>query len=102
MTNPASTPLTHGQIVMAYRLIQGCQAGWPVIWSSDQGESVLKGTLRAITPAQNDPCFASPSEDIRTQWVRISSTFEHWLPVSQVLELMRDNLFVINAPGGEA
>lgn len=48
--------------------------------------NILEGTLRAITPADENPNFLPPSGDLRTAWVRITTRggWEKWVPFTDI------------------
>lgn len=92
-----TTPtMTHSDILFASRLIDGCRHGLRCEWAvNGDVRRVNSGVLRAITDEAETGNYGRPDRDIRKQWVRISGTFENWLPVSEVIDLMRDGLFII-------
>jgi hypothetical protein len=56
------------------------------------GESVLEGVARHFTDVNGN--FLRDDADVRTAFLRVSGTVEHFLPVSDVLSLMTSGLFV--------
>jgi hypothetical protein len=79
-------------------LIRAAQGNLRVKWSKDGGDTIQEGVLRAFTHPGG--AFLDPTKDnIFLAHLWISSTFEIWLPVREVLDLMDQGLFVI--PIGE-
>lgn len=96
MTTTTTVPMTHAEIRFAAELLDGCRHGRRVQWAVNGDVTMIcDGVLRHITDERDTGNHARPDRDIREQWVRISGTFEYWLPVTEVIELMRDQLFVI-------
>lgn len=88
--------MTQGEIVTAAQLIEGCRKGQRVTWAvnGDVG-TLLTGMLRYIEHTNQATGERAASDDIRDQFVRITTTFEHWLQVREVMEMMVNGLFVI-------
>lgn len=92
MTNE---PLTISQATYLATLLTACQSNARVKWAVDgDTDRILDGVARAITHEGGG--FLSRDEDVRDGYVWISGTFEHWLPVRDVLDLMAQYLFVVN------
>lgn len=66
-----------------------------VQWAIDGDvERLCDGVARHIVKSPDNFGFLGRSDDVRDGFVRISGTMEHALPVRQVLELMKEGLFV--------
>lgn len=66
--------------------------GRKVSWLLSNSE-VLTGVARSIGDERGN--FAREDEDIRDCYLRVSATFEHFLPVSEVLIMYRDGTFIV-------
>jgi len=51
---------------------------------------IVEGVARSIGGPGGS--FATADDDVRDLFFRVSSTFEHFLPVSDVVEMLRDGL----------
>jgi hypothetical protein len=90
-------PMTHGDILTAARIIDGCRRDARVTWAADGDVSrLLTGTMRHVTNGAGDGAHADTSRDIRGQFVRISATFEHWLPVADIMAMLAEGLFAFD------
>jgi hypothetical protein len=88
-------PLTQGDALILGELLIWVREGRKVRYSTDGGETIRQGVLRHVVagPQPHEWGFLRNDRDVRTGWVRITDTFESALPVSQILELIRDQLF---------
>lgn len=85
-------------------LLRCCQSNLPVTWLvryPDTGELVgdgktISGTARAIVCDDKGTHFMRQDMDVRDGYVWISSTFEHFLPVRDVLKWYKAGEFVLN------
>jgi hypothetical protein len=94
--------LSHEEILLAARIIEGCRHARRVAWPVDVDTPMLtRGTMRHLTDEIGDQALARPDRDIREQFVRITGALEHWLPVTYVMGLMREGLFIFRGQGLE-
>jgi hypothetical protein len=94
--------LSHEDILLAARIIEGCRHARRVAWPVDVDVPMLtRGTMRHLTDEMGDQALARTDRDIREQFVRITGALEHWLPVSHVMRLMREGLFIFWGQGFE-
>lgn len=94
------TVLNIGTAVALGELLTAVQQGRKVTWSPDGGDTIFDGTARAIctrTPDGLPGGFLSASDDVRDGyvWITTSTGMETTLPVPFVLELIRQQLFVL-------
>jgi hypothetical protein len=102
MTSSAEI-LSHEEIVLAARIIEGCRHARRVAWPVDvDAPMLIRGIMRHLTDEMGDQVLARPDRDIREQFVRITGALEHWLPVSHVMRLMREGLFIFRDQGFES
>jgi hypothetical protein len=95
--------LSHEDILLAARIIEGCRHARRVAWPVDVDTPMLiRGVMRHLTDEIGDEALARPDRDIREQFVRITGALEHWLPVSYVMRLMREGLFIFRGQGFES
>lgn len=87
--------LTVSQLIRLGELLRGADQHDRVRWAVDgDTDRVTDGVLRGFTDANGNHWHDSDG-DVRNAYVRISGTMEHFLPVSDVLELMADGLFFV-------
>jgi hypothetical protein len=100
MTSSAEI-LSHEEILLAARIIDGCRHERRVAWPVHGAVSTLiKGTMRHLTDEIGDGAPARSGRDIREQFVRITATWEareHWLSVPDIMRLMREGLFIFRS-----
>lgn len=80
--------------VLSYaEVVRAVQANEKVTLLRKDGTRIA-GTLRHITPAQDNPCFLPAGGDLRTAWVRITTTmgFEIWVPFLELVELRGERM----------
>lgn len=90
--------LNIGTAVALGQLLDACQRGLRVTWSPDGGDTICDGIARAIcrrTPDGYPGSFLAADADVRDGYVWISGITEWTLPVREVLDLMREQLFCI-------
>ena len=62
--------------------------GKRVRWLDDESGDVLEGVARHIVISPDGAGFLSADDDIRDGYLRISGTFEHFIPVPDVLRMI--------------
>ena len=65
-----------------------------VRWLNESGD-ILDGVARSIGDEQGN--FLRSDEDVRDGYLRISSTFEYFLPVTEVMEMVSRGAFGIDS-----
>jgi len=95
MSITTRAPMTQGEILLAAKLIEGCRATAKVTWAvgGDVG-TLLSGAVRYIEATNHATGERTDSQDVRDQFVRITTNFEHWLLVAEVLDMMAEGLFI--------
>jgi len=97
MADTTTTPgtLTQGDAIVLGQLLSWIQAGRKVRYSLDGGETIREGVLRHVVagPEPHEWGFLRNDRDVRTGWVRITDTFESALPVTQIMQLIADQMF---------
>lgn len=98
-TRTRSAVLKQHEILTAAKLIEGCRKNVKVTWAvnGDVG-TLLTGQLRYIERTNQATGEVAVSDDIRDQWVRITTTFEHWILVGDVMQAISDGLFIFERP----
>lgn len=71
-------------------VLEFCQHNRPVRWLTDSG-NILDGVARSVGDEKG--YFLRNDDDIRDAYVRISGTFEYFLPIRDVCELIRRGEF---------
>ncbi|BBX30479.1 hypothetical protein B7435_16740 [Mycolicibacterium peregrinum] len=109
MTNTIPAPMTHGEVLLSARVLDGATRGLKIRWMQDiddpaaiapvpsRGGNVMHGVLRRVVDAPGSVLDARPGTDIRDQFVHVSATFEHWLPVSAVMNGVHQSTVYIEA-----
>lgn len=77
--------MTHAEIRNAAELLNAVQRSDKLRWISDNGE-IVTGTLRYITDFDGAAGYGDPTRDVRTQWIRVTTSWENWFKFSDVLE----------------
>lgn len=87
--------LTLGDAITLASLITGVQKGSRAEWfpNGETADRTVDGVLRSF--ARKGGGFWPHDQDVREAFVHVSGTFEHWLPVRDVLTWMGEGVFVI-------
>lgn len=97
MTTPTTTrPLTQGEAIILGELLTAVRAGKKVTYSLDGGHTILTGVLRHVVVSPDNFAFLLNDGDVRDGYIRITGIkgpSESALPVSQIVDLIRDQLF---------
>lgn len=88
-----ATHLTHGEIVLAAQLIDAVRANKSIRMLVDNGVisgsgEIVTGTLRHFSDSDGSAMHADTTNDIRSQYVHVTRTFEHWYLARDILEGM--------------
>lgn len=86
MTRPLTVTDLHRLNVIADAVSHGRR----VVWMNEFGDR-MEGVVRNFT--NEDGNFLLPDEDVRDGYVWISSMFEHFVPVQEVLDMIHDGRF---------
>ena len=85
-----SAPVTIAEVRLLGALAEAVRNGGR-IRILDEDYNVFTGVLRHFTEADGQAAHADwLGGDIRDKFVRVSATFEHWFPVSQLIDGMRE------------
>jgi hypothetical protein len=92
-TDTATRVLTMGDACTLADIIRAAQGGKRVRWLVDSGD-VMEGVARSI--GDTDGTFLRAGQDVRDGYLRISATFEHYLPVAEVIAKCQAGEFAID------
>jgi len=67
--------------------------GRRVAWLNDRGD-IVDGIARCIGDERGN--LAGSTDDVRDCYLRVSATFEHFLPMCEVLAQIRSGAFIAN------
>lgn len=84
MTELHARPLTEQVALGLAEIIQAARRGAKVRWLTE-GNHVREGVARHIVTNSRTAAFPGPTDDIRRCYLRISGTFESFLPIPEVL-----------------
>lgn len=70
-----------------------------VEWLDDNG-NLHDGVARHFVRDSANAYFLGDGDDVRDAYVRVSSTFEHFLPVTDVVRLVREGKFAVTPKEG--
>ena len=90
MTATTAAPaaaFTIAEVQVYAQILDACINQHRVKWSPD-GDNILEGVMRSL------PDFRV-HKDARDYQVRISGTFEHFLPITEVARLIGEHMFFI-------
>jgi hypothetical protein len=76
-------------------IINGCKESARVSWLVNGGPDVLSGVMRSVGDEQGR--FLGDHEDVLgpNVYVRITATFEHFLPIQDVVDMLRNGTMAI-------
>ena len=95
MANTPGTPVTLADLHALVVLDDAVTYKRKVRWAVNGDVAVLAdGVARAFTNEEGH--FLNPQSDVREACVWISSTMEHFLPVKDLIPLIKENLFVVD------
>jgi hypothetical protein len=97
-TTTVLTPLTQGDAVVLGELLAATYAGKKVRYTLDGGDTIFTGVLRHVVTSPDNFGFLRNDEDVRNGYVRItgiSGPSESALPVTQIMDLIYNQLFFI-------
>jgi len=89
-------PLTVRDALDIAAICEAAIHGRRVAWLNERGD-VMDGIARSIGDERGS--FAGPDDDIRGCYLRVSATFEHFLPVADLMNLINTGQFVANYGG---
>lgn len=72
--------------------------GKRVRWLRDPDSGVLEGVARHIVKSPDNPGFLTDEDDVRDGYVRISATFEHFIPVREAMTLVINQCYRVDEP----
>lgn len=87
--------LSADDVVQLAKIVQGVRSGARIRMAEHDGVT-FTGVLRHFTNSGGDAAHMSDDVDIRDAWVRVSATWEHWFPVSSLLDGLRNMTVVID------
>lgn len=95
MATTTTIPLTVGFALRLGDLLNWTAQGRVVHYTTDEGRTILTGTLRHVVRSPDDYCFIGSGTDVRDAFVRVTLTsgFDTALPVTQVVGLIEDGAF---------
>ena len=79
--------MTHAEILTAATLLNAIHAGKKLRWLKDDG-TIMQGTLRYVTDNDGEAGYGCSTKDVRTQWIRVTTSWEHWLRFADVMRLL--------------
>lgn len=82
-----SETLTGRDAITLGQIVSACQRNQRVEWLVHGGPNTMDGVARAITDENGN--FLPLDVDVRDGFVWISATFEHFLPVRDVMRMVR-------------
>lgn len=85
-------PLSIADVVALDRIVRACSHK-RVRWLTERGD-LLDGVARSIGDQNGN--FLQRGEDVRDGYLRISGTFEHFLPVKRVMEMLGAGEFAVD------
>ncbi len=68
-------------------------SGRKVMWL--ENETTMKGEVRCFSAKPYGEGMLHAYEDVRDGYLHISGMFEHWLPVRDVLRLIKEDKFLV-------
>lgn len=75
-------------------LLDACSNKSKVRWAANGDVAyIAEGVARNFTNADGN--FLKANEDVRDNFIWISGTMEHFIPVRQIMEWMTNGLFVV-------
>jgi hypothetical protein len=86
-------PFTRRDLTIYGGIADACANGQRVRWSLD-GEHISEGVARNITAKDG---MSLGERDVREGYLWISGMMEHWIPMTEVVELYTKGLFVIDS-----
>lgn len=81
-------------------ILRAAQSNAAVSWLSDDSGALISGTARHIVRDPETAYFLHDDEDVRDAYLRISATFEYFLPVRRLIEKVHTGEFVIEQTEG--
>ena len=88
-------PLTVSDLVALSTLLEATKVR-RVRWLNEHGD-LLDGVARCF--AHEGGGFLGKDDDVRDYYLHVSGTFEHWLPVRELIPMVNEGRFVLD---GEA
>lgn len=89
--------LTISDAVTLGSILQSCQQNHPCTWMvPGNGGHTVTGTMRAIVKDTEHAALMTHDVDVRDGYVWISATFEHFLPVRDVITWVQEGAFALN------
>ena len=88
--------LTIGRAITLGSLLDACAHSYPATWLADGDGPIVSGTLRAIVKDDRGSSFMTSNTDVRDGYVWVSGTFEHFIPVRDVLDWIEAGTFALN------
>lgn len=76
-------PLSIADVIALGVLCDAAARGAHVRWLHDETGDVVEGTARAI--AHDGGGFMRMGEDVRDMYLHVSTAFEHWLPIRELM-----------------
>ena len=77
-------------------VLDAVKRGARVEWLDENG-NVHDGVARHLVKDPGSVAFLHDADEVRDAYLRVSSTFEHFLPVRDVLALVREGKFAVTA-----
>lgn len=86
--------LTEPDVRKLHTILEAATNHSTITWETESG-SVLRGVARRVD--RYDGETYSGGDDIRDQFLHVSSTMEHWFPIHQVLAKVADGSMAIRS-----
>jgi hypothetical protein len=92
----STRPLTVSDTVALAAICSAAQRSTRIARLLDTGD-IFTGTARSI--GDENGGFAGPQDDIRDMYLRVTSTFEHFLPIAELIDEVKAGTFVTDYEG---
>ena len=88
--------LNFSDAVALSTVLGAVKSGARVEWADDNG-NVHDGVARHLVKDPDSAAFLHEADEVRDAYLRVSSTFEHFLPVRDVLRMVQAGLFAVTS-----
>lgn len=76
-------------------IVGAASEGSRVTWMLDGSDHAVSGVARAI--AHEGGGFLTDHDDVRDGFLHVSGTVEVWLPITQLIDMLRNHTFVVQS-----
>lgn len=80
--------LTQNDLQDLSEILRAAGNGSKVTWQPDF--EPIHGVVRHIVKDPDHAYFLGPEDDVRDGYLRISATFEHFIPIADILKFMHE------------